>query len=77
MAKRKRGVLVRFLEGRVDRSILSDVGVVTGLVLVGVGLAQLHAALGWIFAGAAVAGVSVVSVLPPKIRARSTPKGDA
>lgn len=70
MAKR-RGLLARVIDGRLDRSILADVGVVLGLGCVGYGIRLVYAPAVWIFLGAAVMGLSVVSMLPAKKAARS------
>jgi hypothetical protein len=69
------GRLARCLDGRVDRSILSDVGVVVGLVVIARGLVLLSSAAAWIFIGAAIVAVSVVAVLPAK--QPSVPKGQS
>jgi hypothetical protein len=71
------GILARCLQGRLDRTVLSDVGVIVGLVLVGRGLLQLSSALAWLFAGTTLVVLSVIAVLPPKIAAPSKPKGDS
>jgi hypothetical protein len=71
------GRLARLLEGRVDRSILSDVGVVVGLVVVARGLWLLSSAAAWIFAGAAIVAISVVAVLPAKQPHTPPKKGQA
>ena len=60
------GRLARALAGRVDRSILADVGVVVGLGLVARGVALLSSAAAWIVVGVAIAAVSIVAVLPAK-----------
>jgi hypothetical protein len=77
MAKRPRGVLARALDGRLDRSIVSDLGVLAGVAMCARGLFLLSSALGWLFVGAAVIGLSAIAVLPPKTQARSAPKGDS
>jgi hypothetical protein len=69
------GRLARCLDGRVDRSILSDVGVVVGLVVIARGLVLLSSAAAWIFIGAAIVAASVVAVLPAK--QPSVPKGQS
>lgn len=70
------GRLARLLEGRVDRSILSDVGVVVGLGVVARGLWLVSSAAAWIFAGVALVAISIVAVLPAKQPPHS-PKGQA
>jgi hypothetical protein len=71
MAKR-RGIVARALDGRLDRTVLSDVGVLIGIGLFGFGLWQLSHPAAWLFAGVALAAVSVLAVLPQK---KSDPKG--
>ncbi len=66
------GILARALAGRVDRSIIPDVGVVAGVVVVARGLMLLSSAYAWIFVGAAIVAVSLFAVLPAK---SPTPKG--
>lgn len=73
MAKR-RGLLVRALAGRLDQTILSDVGVVAGVVVFGYGLWQMSQPIAWLFAGAALVGLSVIAALPAK-KATRLPKG--
>ena len=73
MAKR-RGVVARACEGRLDRSVLSDVGVLIGLGSFGFGLWQLSHPAAWLFAGVAVAGASVLAVLPQKKSVPREPK---
>jgi hypothetical protein len=70
------GRLARCLDGRVDRSILSDVGAVVGLVVVARGLVLLSSAAAWIFIGAAIVAASVVAVLPAK-QSSEPPKGQS
>jgi hypothetical protein len=77
MTEHTRGVLVRFFDGRFDRSILSDLGAFAGAALVIVGLARLNVAAAYIVAGLILAGASAIAALPPKKRGPSTPKGDA
>ena len=52
---------------RFDRA---DVGAVLGVILIGVGLAQLQTPLLWIWVGASVLLGSVLAVLPPKKQTR-------
>jgi hypothetical protein len=66
------GILARALAGRVDRSIIPDVGLVAGVVVIARGLVLLSSAYAWIFVGAAIVAVSLVAVLPAK---PPTPKG--
>lgn len=63
---KRRGFVARACEGRLDRSVLSDVGVLVGVSLFGYGLWQLSHPIAWLFAGVAVTGASVVAVLPQK-----------
>lgn len=67
------GRLARFLDGRVDRSVLADVGVVAGVAVIARGLVMLSSAAAWIFVGAALLAISVVAVLPAK--QPTSPKG--
>ena len=75
--KSRRGLLARCVDGRLDRSILSDVGVLLGAGLFLFGLAQVSRPAAWIVAGALIVAVSVLMVLPPKAKATKTPKSDA
>lgn len=68
--KAPRGLIARCLHGRLDRSVLSDVGVLAGVGMFTFGLWQYSHPAAWLFSGAAVVGVSVLAVLPPK----KTPK---
>ena len=77
MGRQPKGVLARCLTGRLDRSVLSDVGVLVGLGLCVRGLWLLSSALGWIGAGVALVVLSVMAVLPPKSQAPKAPKGTA
>ena len=74
--KAPRGLIARCLNGRVDRSILSDIGVIAGVSMFTFGLWQYSHPAAWLFAGAAVVGLSVLAVLPAKKMAPRTPKAD-
>jgi hypothetical protein len=75
--KARRGLLARCFDGRLDQSILSDVGVLAGVGLFLFGLAQVSRPAAWIVAGAVLVAVSVLAVLPPKPKATKSPKGEA
>lgn len=76
MARRSRGTLAQCFDGRIDRSILSDIGVLLGLVLVGAGLWQLSRPAGWIFAGLALIAISLIAILPAKSSLSKPPKAN-
>lgn len=70
---RRRGLIARALHGRIDKTVLSDGGVLVGLLMAGYGIWQFSAPAAWLFAGAAVVAASVIAVLPSKV---APPKGD-
>jgi len=74
--KARRGLLARCVDGRLDRSVLSDLGVLAGVGVFGFGLWQYSHPAAWLFSGAVIVGLSVIAVLPPK-RTGKAPKGDA
>jgi hypothetical protein len=73
--KARRGVLARWVDGRLDRSVLSDIGAIVGAGLFLFGLAQLSRPVAWIVAGALIVAASVLLVLPAKPKAVRPPKG--
>lgn len=73
--KARRGVVARALDGRLDRSILSDVGVLVGAGMIGYALWQWSHPMAWLFTGAVIVSLSILSVLPPKKTPRS-PKAE-
>ena len=76
MSAKRAGLLARCLDGRIDRSVLSDVGVLVGLGVFGVGLFRLWPPAAWLFTGAVIVAVSVLAVLPAKKGATKAPKGE-
>jgi hypothetical protein len=75
--KAPRGFVARALAGRVDRTILGDIGVLAGAGLFTFGLWQYSHPSAWLFAGAALVAVSVLAMLPAKKIAPRSLKGDA
>lgn len=75
--KAPRGFVARALAGRIDRTILGDIGVLAGASFFTFGLWQYSHPAAWLFAGAALTAVSVLAMLPAKKMAPRTPKADA
>jgi hypothetical protein len=65
------GTRLNSILARVD---LADLGILLGLGLCAYGLFQLSTAVGWVFVGLVVVGLSVIAGLPPRTRAPSAPK---
>lgn len=74
--KKQQGILARFFNGRLDRSILSDIGLLVGVIVFGYGLWQLSQPAAWLFAGASIVAASVLAVLPAKKPAVKAPRTD-
>ena len=63
---KRRGLVARAIDGRLDRSIVGDLGVVLGCVLVAVGLWERSRPLALVFVGLMVVAGSIIGLLPPK-----------
>lgn len=57
------------------RGLAADLGVLTGLALVALGVFQLSVPAGWIFVGAVIVGVNLILLRPPPTTPPSRPSG--
>lgn len=77
-SKTRRSLGVRIARSGILQAVAEDAAIVVGLVLVGVGIAQMSRPLVWVYAGAVlIAGSVLVGLARSRERTTAPRKGDA